>query len=152
MIADAWHPADERMAASAMAVFVEWLGASGRMTDAEPERVLAWARARGPGFDAAMTGFMGWDRGGPVLCPGRGTREAIIEKCGEARRVWTYDGLPECVSAVLAGADAVGLAAAHLLELGTRPDDLVAWSGVPADVAPLGALFIGATLVVTRQA
>ncbi len=149
MIADAWHPADERMAASALAVFVEWLRASGRMHGAEPARVLEWARARSPEFDAAMAAFMGWGASGPHLCPGRGLREAVVEVRDGVRRVWTYDALPADVMAALAAADAVGLAAFHLLERGTRPDDVVAWSGAAEDVVPLGALLVGATVVVT---
>jgi hypothetical protein len=145
MIDDAWHPADERMAASGLAVFVEWLRASGRRTNAEPAQVLAWAHARGPDFDAAIHAFMGWDTGGPVVCPGRDRHDAVIDR---DHRAWTYDALPPTVTAALSAADAVGLAAHHLLVRGTRPDDQVPWSGDPSDIMPLGALYVGATVVV----
>ena len=38
-----WHPADEATAASTLAVFVEWLRATGRKADADPAAVRDWA-------------------------------------------------------------------------------------------------------------
>ncbi len=147
MKSDAWLPTDERMAASGLAVFVEWLRASGRMVGAEPASVLHWARARGEDFDAAMMAFMGWEAGGPRIAACRGGREAVVVHRGGERRAWTYDRVPGEIADSLGLADAVGLAVFHVLERDVHPDDRVVWTGASDDPLPLGALYVGATVI-----
>ena len=147
MKSDAWLPTDERVAASGLAVFVEWLRAGGRMVGAEPASVLDWARVRGAGFDAAMMAFMGWEKTGPRIADWRGSREAVVVYRGGKRQAWTYDRVPHEVVESLGRADAAGLAAFHLLERDVHPDDRVLWTGASDDPLPLGALYIGATVI-----
>ena len=123
-----------------MAVFVEWLRATGAMAEAEPGRVMGWAAGRSAAFDAAMKGFMGGTLG-------RARGVAVVRWCGGVREAWGYEDLPGWALARLEGADAVDLAVFHLLERNTRPDDRVLWMGTPDDALPLGALYFGATVI-----
>ena len=152
MKSDAWLPTDERMAASGLAAFVEWLRAGGLMAGAEPGRVLAWARGRGGDFDAARAAFMGWGATGPRIALWRGGREAMVVYRQGERRAWTYDAVPREITDALGRADAVGLAAFHVLERDVHPDDRVVWTGASDDPLPLGALYVGATVIFTDDA
>ena len=53
----AWHPSDERTAASNLTAFVEWLRATGRRPLADPADVATWRLADPPGFAAAFQRF-----------------------------------------------------------------------------------------------
>ncbi len=142
MVSSAWQPGDEGVAASGLAVFVEWLRATAIMPDATPDRALAWAAQRTPAFDAAMAAFMGWPDPHTPRIPPRGTHAAVI--IGD--QTWRYDALPPWITQALASADPIALAVHHVLTHETRPDDRLDW---PADADPLlglGALLIGATL------
>jgi hypothetical protein len=151
----AWHPPDESMAASALAVFVEWARATGAMPLADPDQVMTWAARRGADFDAAMARFMGWPWPSPaasaLVARTRGAREAVARHRGGVRDSWTYDALAPWIAAALDGADPIALAVFHLLERNTRPDDRLLWMGDPADPLPLGALFIGATVILADR-
>ena len=147
MKSDAWLPTDERVAASGLAVLVEWLRASGWMAAAEPASVLQWARGRGGEFDAAMTAFMGWEDLGPRIAQWRGAREAVVMYRGGERRAWTYEQVPQEIIDTLGRADAVELAVFHVLECDVHPDDRVVWTGGSDDPLPLGALYVGATVI-----
>ncbi len=147
MSAVAWHPADEGMAASNLAVFIEWLRASGRMVDADPARVKAWAAGRSAEFDAAMADFMGWPAGLPAS-----EGEALVMLRADGRReAWHHDALPAWVGETLARTDAIDLAIFHVIQRNTRPDDRVLWMGGAAEALPLGALYFGATVILAEK-
>jgi hypothetical protein len=141
----AWRPESEAEAAGAMAGFIEWLRAGGRREDADPAAVLAWVAGRSADFDAAVVGFMGWRHPGPHFP--RSLGEAVVLHRHGRRQTWAYGALPSCIVDRLRLADAVGLAAFHLFHCGTRPDDRLLWMGDPADPLPLGALYLGATVI-----
>ena len=152
MKSDAWLPTDERMAASGLAVFVEWLRAGGRMPGAEPASVLAWARARGAGFDAAMTAFMGWEESGPRIAEARGGREAVVMYDEGSWRSWSYDALPDWVPALLGAGDPVGMMVMWLLDANVCPDERILWAGSAEDPHALGGLYLGATVIIAPGA
>ena len=52
-----WYPADEAEAVSTIAVFTEWLRASGRMPDASPAAVRRWYVQDPAGFAATVVDF-----------------------------------------------------------------------------------------------
>ncbi len=54
----AWRPGSEAEAASNMAVFVEWLRATGRRPDATPDAVRAWWREAPEPFLASIAAFV----------------------------------------------------------------------------------------------
>jgi len=150
-----WRPASEAEAVSGTAVFLEWLAATRGVALAGPDALAGWRRRAPEAFAAAMAAFVGLHehtRVREALLRGHGARVALV---GE--RVWTRAELlsrepaPHRLDqawAALTPADLPSLAARHLLELGTAPDDRVTWSGDPADPWPLGAWLVGAAVVV----
>jgi hypothetical protein len=135
-----WRPASEAEAAGALAAFVEWLRATGALVDAGPDRART-------GFDAALRRFMGWTDG-PAPARADGKEALVLHRGG--RTSWRYDGLPGWALDRLAGADALDLVRFHLFEAETRPDDRVLWLGSPDDPLPLGALYVGATVILAE--
>jgi hypothetical protein len=155
-----WRPADEAEAVGGMAVFVEWLRATGRMPAASPAAVQNLRSTDPPAFRAAVAAFAGLDAAGGVraaLLRHRGPRPALVTEDSAGRtRTWSRDdvqadrALPPCVATALAGVtwpELVDLAATHLLDAGTRPGDRVVWTGDPSDPWPYGAWIAGATVV-----
>jgi hypothetical protein len=163
MTPSAWHPTDEQEAASTLAVFVEWLRAGGQMPDASPARVAAWRLAEPAAFRHAIAGFAGMNRAGRPrdnLLLATGPRAALVLHRGGVRRQWSRDEWRQRQPALPADIDAMlenltwpvllDVAARHLLDAGTRPDDRLLWTGDAADPLPYGALVAGATLVVAE--
>ncbi|MCW3473631.1 hypothetical protein [Limobrevibacterium gyesilva] len=160
MTPTAWHPFDETAAASTLATFIEWLRASGRLADADPASVDTWRRADPAGFGAAIAAFAGLD---PDRSPAAnllrftGAREALVLHHAGQRRVWSRDALhsgtpplPACIAdrlRALSWPALLDLAAGHLLDANTRPDDRLLWTGGAADPWPFGALIVGATVI-----
>ncbi len=97
--------------------------------------------------DAAMMAFRGWGGVGPRIAQWRGAREAVVIYRGGERRAWTYEQVPQEIIDALGRADAVGLAVFHVLERDVHPDDRVVWTGDSDDALPLGALYVGATVI-----
>jgi hypothetical protein len=120
-----------------MAAFVEWLRATGLLEDARPDRVRA-------GLDAALCRFMGWTAG-PAPARADGKEALVLHRGG--RIAWRYDGLPGWALERLSGRAALAALRFHLFDAGTRPDDRLLWLGDPQDPLPLGALYLGATVI-----
>jgi hypothetical protein len=143
-------------------MFIEWLRACRQLRLAGPAALGEW-RVRDPAAVAeAVAGFLsldprqGW-RGN--LLRGQGHRAALVLAGGDARRVWSRGellaggDLPASLCAVLTCDDWSGLlalAASHLLDADTRPDDRLLWLGDPADPWPYGAWLVGAAVVLPR--
>lgn len=151
MVPIAWHPDSEPLAASGLAVFVEWLRATTRMPDATPELALAWATAPTPDFAAAMAAFMAWPSPRSPNLAHRPGHPAIIRIQGGLRTTWRYDRLPAWATRSLAAADPSALAIFHILRNNTQPDDRLLWMGRPDHPLPLGALYIGATVILADE-
>jgi len=159
LAAKPWRPADEVAAVGGMAVFVEWLRATRRMTDAAPDAVRRWPADDHAGFLTAIAAFAGLDAGLGVrgnLLRHRGERVALVRSDPSGTRSWSRDDvvagrdLPAAVDTALAGLTWPGLlalAADHLLIAGTRPDDCLTWHGDPSLAWPYGAWIVGATVV-----
>jgi hypothetical protein len=158
----AWHPPDEATAASTLAVFVEWLRATARLPDANPDAIRQWAARDEAAFAAAIAAFAGLDpAAGNAANRLRyaGPREALVLRRGGVRQSWSRDALRQGappLPADLAGAlgsgtwhDLLASAAFHLLHANTRPDDRLLWAGDPTDPWPLGALICGAAIILT---
>jgi hypothetical protein len=160
-----WRPANEAESVGGMAVFVEWLRATGRMTGATPKAVRHWRDADRGAMRGAIAAFAGLDEADGVrasLLRHDGRRVALMARdaAGEQRR-WTYadlrsaGDLPPAVATMLAGLTwpaLMDLAADHLLFAGTRPDDTVRWTGDPAAPWPYGAWIVGATVLLAAPA
>jgi hypothetical protein len=151
-----WHPPDEATAASTLAVLVEWLRATARLPNADPDTAREWAARNAAGFAA----FAGLDQAaGNAANRTRhaGPQEALVLRRDGLRRSWSRDALkenkppfPQHIAAALNSGtwhDLVSSAAWHLLHEKTRPDDRLLWDGDPADPWALGALTCGATLI-----
>jgi hypothetical protein len=160
----AWHPYDEAEAAGTKAAFIEWLRATRRLEAAEPAVIDAWPSRDPTGFASAIADFAGLDPNCPPaqnLFAPQGPREALVlfrPGIGQNRRQsWSRDALrtgmpalPADIAALLAKldwAELVRIAAYHLLDAGTRPDDRLLWGGTVTDALPYGALLLGATVI-----
>jgi len=141
------------------ALFLEWLRACRDQTLPGAAALAAWRREAPAAFAAALAEFAGLDPGlgwrANLLCFG-GLREALVIRRDGTRRVWTRDDLraardlPAPVASILARTDPEGLlalAASHLLDAETRPDDRLLWTGDAADPWPYGAWLVGATVI-----
>ena len=150
----AWRPADEAAATGNRAIFMEWLRATGREPDAMPGHVAIWrADADTMAAFAGLRRASGWAGN---LRRFQGTREAVVHLRPEPRRAWSRDALAgsDAAWAAAAGAMAeqpwevlVRVAASHLLDAETRPDDRLMWGGDHHEPWPWGALAVGATLI-----
>jgi hypothetical protein len=152
----AWHPPDEATAASTLAVLVEWLRATARLPDADPDTARAWAARDAAGF-AAFAGLHQAAGNAANRTRHAGPQEALVLRRDGNRQSWSRDALkekqpplpPDIAAALHSGTwhHLVASAAWHLLHAETRPDDRLLWDGDPADPWALGALTCGATLI-----
>jgi hypothetical protein len=148
-----WRPASEAEAAGAGALFIEWCRATrGVALDGAPA-LAAWRRDEPGAFADAIADFAGLTGdGGPrdALLRGNPSRAALIVDGA----VWSRGALlaaaamPAWLDAALEHVDLVALAAFHLLDAGTAPDDCVPWDGDPGNPSPLGAWLVGASVLV----
>jgi hypothetical protein len=105
-----WHPLDEATAASAMAVFVEWVRAAARQPQPprwvtagvamtgkiDPEAAFRWQAEEPASFAAAIAAFAGLDQSLGVLgnrLRYTGPKEALVLRPGGARLAWSRDEL-----------------------------------------------------------
>jgi hypothetical protein len=162
MSARSWFPPDEPTAASTLTVFVEWLRATARLPDADPDAVTRWMALDDALFAEAIAAFAGLDAAAGNAANRlryAGPREALVLRRGGSRQSWSRDALrqnrpppPTDLATTLSGGtwkDLVATVAWHLLEAETRPDDRLLWAGDPTDALPFGALACGATLILT---
>ena len=162
MGAKSWFPPDEPTTASTLAVFVEWLRATARQRDADPDAVRRWMARGDAQFTAAIAAFAGLDAAAGNAANRlryAGPRDALVLRRGGTRQSWSRDALrrkPAPLPADLAitlgsgcWKDLVATVAWHLLEAETHPDDRLLWAGDPTDPLPFGALACGATLILT---
>ncbi len=148
-----WRPASEADAVGGKAVFLEWLASVRRIPLAGPEALAAWRRDAPDDFARAIAAFAGLDEHAGVraaLFSGEHQRVALrAERMWKRGELLVAAPLPhrlDLTLAALSPADLPALAAHHLLDAGTAPDDCVPWSGDPADVLPLGAWLIDASV------
>jgi hypothetical protein len=156
----AWRPRSEAEAVGAQAVFLEWLAAVHGIVLAGPAALAGWRRDAPAAFAAAISAFAGLDMQAPVretLLRGHAGRPALV-LIGDDGKPDTWSraealggkALPDVVAnmlAALAPADLPALAASHLLDAGTAPDDCLVWAGDPAEPWPLGAWLVGASVM-----
>ena len=151
MVSSAWHPTDEHMAISGLGVFTEWLRATARLPDATPGLALTWAltwaTTSPPDFAAAVAAFMGWPNPQSPRLAHRPAHSAIVRIERGRRTTAPYDAIPPWATETLRAADPIALAIFHILHNNTRPDDRLLWMGAADDALPLGALFVGATVI-----
>jgi hypothetical protein len=138
-------------------VFIEWCRATRAVALDGPAALAAWRREEPAAFADAIADFAGLTGHASkreALLRGNPTRAALIVTDDGGRTVWSRGDLlatapwPAWLEAALMNADLVALAAFHLLDAGTAPDDCVPWSGDPADPWPLGAWLVGASVLV----
>jgi hypothetical protein len=151
---------DETAITSNLAAFLLWLEATGhRLRDADAAR--RWAGENRAAFRRAVQDFAGLKSGQGVegaLTRFDGKRVALVVRSITSREVWTRQalraGLPAAVRRRLqevTWSDLLDWSADHLFAVETRPDDVLVWDGPADDPWPLGALAIGATLVLCRD-
>ncbi|PWT92865.1 MAG: hypothetical protein C5B56_01655 [Proteobacteria bacterium] len=148
--------ADETEVTSNLAAFLLWLDATGREVS-NADALRHWAGEDRAGFRRAVEAFAGLDpKHGPegALTRFDGQRVALVIRANASREVWSRQslraGLPAAVRWRLQGAtwdDLLDWTADHLFAAETRPDDVLVWDGPGDDPWPLGALAVGATLV-----
>ena len=156
-----WRPPDDRCAASNIAAFIEWLHALGLHPKEDPAGLCRWAENEPAAFTGPLLRFIGAREGdslADLATRWTGTRPAIVE-FGPPRRCWTRDALRGPAGtrwrsrmSPVKGAALADLAAAHLLGGEIKPDDRLLWLGSSGDVWPLGALIVGATVVLAAGA
>jgi hypothetical protein len=162
MRAKPWFPPDEPTAAGTLTVFVEWLRATARLPDADPDAVRDWMARDDAAFADAIAAFAGLDpAAGNAANRLRytGPREALVLRRGGLRQSWSRDALwqnlpplpADLAAALRAGTwqDLIATVAWHLLEAETRPDDRLLWAGDPTDPLAFGALACGAAIILT---
>jgi hypothetical protein len=140
-------------------LFLEWLRACRGLHLPDAGALAAWRRDAPDAFADVLADFAGLDTAAgwrANLLRWTGPREALVVRHRGACRAWTRDALraaqdlPAPVAEILARTDVAGLlalAASHLLDAETRPDDRLLWTGDPADPWPYGAWLVGATVI-----
>lgn len=110
MNARIWYPPDEAAAASAMAVFVEWVRAAAAQPDlprwmsvwggmtgsVDPEAVFRWEAEEPASFGMALAAFAGLDESAGIAgnrLRYTGSKEALVLWRGGARMAWSRDEL-----------------------------------------------------------
>jgi hypothetical protein len=150
--------AGEVEVSSNLAAFLLWLEATGRGLKTA-EAVRRWAGEDRAAFRRAVQDFAGLnpEQGidGALTCLD-GERVALVIRTAASREVWTRHslraGLPMPLRQCLHGAtwnDLLDWTADHLFAAETRPDDVLVWDGPVNDPWPLGALVVGAALVLS---
>jgi hypothetical protein len=157
-----WRPASEAEAAGARAVFIEWMRVVRGVALDGPAGLEEFRRAAAVEFAAAITAFVGLPASDAkcirnTLLRGRNERPALIAPADDgSRRVWSRADLlhaavlPEPIPGMLAALTTENLstlAASHLLDADTAPDDCLVWAGDPAEPWPLGAWLLGASVM-----
>jgi hypothetical protein len=154
-----WRPASEAEAVGAVATFIEWCQAVRGLPVENPVALAFWRADAPAAFHAAIADFFELGDHPSVraaLLAGNDDRPALITPSATAGdRVWTRGellaarALPqplETMLAMLTPADLPALAASHLLDAGTAPDDCLEIEPDASDPWPLGGWLLGASL------
>ena len=133
-----WRPRDEAEATSNLAALIEFFRARGGANDVSPEIISQLRQENSGKFAILLAVFCDLDPAEPIP-PDRFVR---VEGPNASARI----------AAMLKQADwptLLASVAAHLLDAEIRPDDRVLWTDRSDNPWALGALAVGATLILT---